>query len=161
MTTFTEADHAPNDIITMALLARVVNILQIKKLRNGRQCLEDAGTFRFHTPAQVEVVDFWVRPLKQILVATLVYLIVLLVKHGGHSTWSLVICLMCQAVLFFLDELMLKSFKEQTVLMGEIFHKLLLLVHCRDSSEGFFCDIGACYLHCNLVVGLFHLSHVN
>lgn len=45
--------------------------------------------------------------------------------------------------------------------MGKILHKLFLLVHWWDSGKRFFCDVGTCYLHCNFVVSLFHLYHVN
>ena len=73
----------------------------------GDRCesLEDAGVLGLDAPAQIEVVNLRVGPLKQILVSALMLLIVFLVEHWCDSAWR-VGSLMVQTVLFLLNELL-------------------------------------------------------
>ena len=113
MTTLTEADHAADDIFLVALLARIVYFFQVEFLRDGDKSLQDAGAFRFNTPAEIKTVHFGIRPLQKVFVATLMhYSRVPRIEHVSSITWSLILRIVRQAVTFFLNELVFDCLEE-------------------------------------------------
>ena len=66
-----EANHSTNHVKLIALLRRVVDVLQAEVLRNCHKGFQDAGAGRLDAPPKVEVVDLGVRILQQILVVAL------------------------------------------------------------------------------------------
>ena len=160
--TLAEADHAADHIVLVTLLRRVVHVLQVEVLRDRYECLEHAGSFGLDTPPQVEVVDLRVRVLQQVLVKALMPRMLLLVKHGCRPLPRCLVCRgMRQTVLLLLDELILQCFKELAILVRQVLHVLLLLIHCLVAGEGLRSDVGAGELHSNLIVCLLHLRHID
>ena len=64
-------------------------------------------------------------------------------------------------MLLCLNQLLLERFKEEAVVTGEIFGKLLLFVHGRKAGKVFIGYVRTGDLHSNFVVRLLHLRHID
>ena len=60
-----------------------------------------------------------------------------------------------------LDELVLKCFEEKAVKADHIFHLLLFLIHHGEPLQPLVSEVVAGNFHGNLLVGQFHLRHID